>query len=285
MVAVAIKNNKIMAVVTRLINTNDKDSPVSVVVSDSVDLAGYVDKTTDQTVGGVKTFSSVVKTNSVRTSGIYPDYTGGFEIITDDGSPAGVFWTFTGNGSIIPQLDNSYDIGYSLSNSPRNVRAGTSFYSPKISDIGGSLTVNIGASDRWVYDSAGVFYPSTDNINDIGKAANGVKTLFVNKVTISKGTVVQHTNTSTAVTIDKSAGTIQTTPNLTAAGASFNFVVNNSLVQSDSVIVVSVFDVNNQIVSAFVSNVAYGVGQFVITVVNQSAIAFNGSQYINFIIV
>lgn len=102
---------------------------------------------------------------------------------------------------------------------------------------------------------------------------------------ITKSTVTQATNSTTAVTINAHAGVI-TTVSLTNAGeASNTFTVNNNQVASDSAVVASICNyVGNGIPVVHVNNVSNG--SFTITVFNShGSAALNAAAKISFIVV
>jgi hypothetical protein len=78
----------------------------------------------------------------------------------------------------------------------------------------------------------------SSKIDEIINAVNAFAiSLITNKVTITKGSVTQGTNITTAVTINAGAGVITTVALTTAGGATSGpFIVNNSYVTSTSVI-------------------------------------------------
>lgn len=87
--------------------------------------------------------------------------------------------------------------------------------------------------------------------------------LNASKLTLTKGSVTQLTNITTAVTCNASAGYITTVSSTLAANGSASFTVNNTSVLADSCIV------------ANISNYSGTTGVPVITVDNQTNNAFN----------
>ena len=99
-------------------------------------------------------------------------------------------------------------------------------------------------------------------------------------------TVIQTTNITTGVTINKPAGTIQTVAVALATGVTGNaeFTVTNSHVEIGDVVAVSVRSgpADGEHVSAFVSEVA--AGSFKIVLVNHDGAQADGVMLINFIV-
>jgi len=82
------------------------------------------------------------------------------------------------------------------------------------------------------------FNALVEGLNDLGIADDG--NLTPASVTITKGTVTQLTNITTAVTVNASAGVITTVALTTAGGATSGpFTVNNSYVTSTSTIILT----------------------------------------------
>ena len=83
------------------------------------------------------------------------------------------------------------------------------------------------------------------------------------------GTVTQTTSHATAVTLNKRAGVITLAADAVAATTNAQFTVNNSTVQADSVILVTMQDENtqdNKQLACAINTVA--AGSFIISVVN-----------------
>jgi len=106
-----------------------------------------------------------------------------------------------------------------------------------------------------------------------------IMNIFV--TSISKGTVTQLTNATTAVTLNKKAGVITTVALSTAADTSFEFTVNNSVVKADSIVLASVEYTGNGHPSVHVKSVAAGSFVVVVRNVNASA-ALNAAADIHF---
>tara|TARA_E500000305_G_C3871226_1_gene165255 strand:+ start:86 stop:553 length:468 start_codon:yes stop_codon:yes gene_type:complete len=85
----------------------------------------------------------------------------------------------------------------------------------------------------------------------------------------NSGTVTQATNHTTAVTINATSGVITTAAATLAATTNAEFTVNNSTVQADSVILITVQDENTQNnVQLAAATHTIGAGSFKISLVN-----------------
>jgi hypothetical protein len=100
----------------------------------------------------------------------------------------------------------------------------------------------------------------------------------------SGGTVVQLTNKTTAVTLNKISGRITMNGAALAAGAEVSFTVNNNLVAATDVPVVSVQSVGTA-GSYLVSVGSVSSGAFTITVSNASAASLSQAVVLNYIII
>lgn len=97
------------------------------------------------------------------------------------------------------------------------------------------------------------------------------------------GAVTQITNSATAVTLDKVCGQITTVALTTAAGAEEAFVVNNSNVDANDVIVVNTTYAGGGKPIVFVTNV--GAGVFTVNISNVSASALDAVLVVNFAVI
>ena len=98
------------------------------------------------------------------------------------------------------------------------------------------------------------------------------------------GAVTQITNSATAVTLDKPCGQITTVALTTAAAAEEAFVVNNSLVDANDVIVVSTTYAGAGKPIVFVTNV--GAGAFTVNITNvHAANALDAVLVVNFAVI
>lgn len=98
------------------------------------------------------------------------------------------------------------------------------------------------------------------------------------------GAVTQATNASTAVTLDKPCGQITTVALTTAAAAEEAFVVNNSLVDANDVIVVNTTYAGGGKPIVFVTNV--GAGVFTVNITNvHAANALDAVLVVNFAVI
>ena len=97
------------------------------------------------------------------------------------------------------------------------------------------------------------------------------------------GAVTQITNAATAVTLDKVCGQITTVALTTAAAAEEAFVVNNSNVDANDVIVVNTTYAGGGKPIVFVTNV--GAGVFTVNITNVSASALDAVLVVNFAVI
>lgn len=102
----------------------------------------------------------------------------------------------------------------------------------------------------------------------------------------SGGTVTQATSKSTAVTLNKPTGQITMNNAALVAGATVEFIVNNSLVTSSDTVIV------NPVVGTYVGAAAVyrvsavpGNGFFYVVVTNQSGVSYSEAFKINFVII
>ena len=102
------------------------------------------------------------------------------------------------------------------------------------------------------------------------------------ELNVTKSSVTQLTNITTAVTINSSAGVITTVSSTLASNSSATFTVNNSKVEADSIVLANVCDYDgtgNPVLH--INDVAAGSFKIVLRNVSDSA-AFNGVLKINF---
>ncbi len=98
------------------------------------------------------------------------------------------------------------------------------------------------------------------------------------------GTVTQSTNKSTAVTLNKMCGQITMSGAAIAAGAEVSFMVNNSLVSTTDVALVSIQSVGT--VGAYLVSVsAVNNGSFSVTLSNASTGSLSQAIKLNFVII
>lgn len=151
-----------------------------------------------------------------------------------------------------------------------------------------------GTRRGWKFDPAGrmsAVYNDTEvfdfDANDVefsfpvlSKNADGA----IGYSTGAGGAVTQVTNATTAVTINKPCGQITTVALTTAAAAEEAFVVNNSLVDANDVIVVNTTYAGGGKPVVFVTNVGAGVFTVNISNVHASA-ALNAVLVVNFAVI
>jgi hypothetical protein len=104
------------------------------------------------------------------------------------------------------------------------------------------------------------------------------------EVNITKSTVTQLTNITTAVTINSSAGVITTVSSTLASNTSASFTVNNSKVDANSVVLANVSNYSgtgNPVLH--IHSVSAGSFQIVLRNVSDSA-AFNAALNISFVV-
>ena len=111
--------------------------------------------------------------------------------------------------------------------------------------------------------------------------------LVASRPKITKSTVTQLTSTTTAVTINASAGVVTTISSTLAADATETFVVNNSYCGADSVILVNHLSYTGTDSTAVITVNVVDIGSdvFSIQVGNGSGAVLDGSLTIGFLIV
>jgi len=89
-------------------------------------------------------------------------------------------WSIPTTGHLYAGANNTYDIGAGLSaNSPRSIYAATSMVTPKIGrDSSASFTIMTDSADRWIYNSAGMMYPATDDTYDAGLTGTRIRGVY-----------------------------------------------------------------------------------------------------------
>lgn len=89
-------------------------------------------------------------------------------------------WYITTAGHWYAATNNARDIGGGLAaNSPRNIYAATSVVTPKIGrDSSASFTVMTDSTDRWIVNSAGMWYPALDTTYDFGLTGTRIRSIF-----------------------------------------------------------------------------------------------------------
>jgi len=98
-------------------------------------------------------------------------------------------WIVQSTGNFIANADNTYDIGASGANRPRNIyAAGNVIATAVYGQPSGGLTLGVnGSTGVWqIFAGVGTFLPLTDNTYDIGGGVNRVRNLFVGSSLISK---------------------------------------------------------------------------------------------------
>ena len=102
--------------------------------------------------------------------------------------------------------------------------------------------------------------------------------------TAAQGTVTQATDKSTGVTLNKSAGRITMNNAALAGGAVVSFVLTNSLISSNDVIIVNVSsNTTGSAAGAYTTYVSYmSAGTALITLRNLSATSYSEAVIINF---
>lgn len=107
--------------------------------------------------------------------------------------------------------------------------------------------------------------------------ADGLKPLY------NKGTVTQATSISTAVTLNTPSGVITTVSSTVGAGGEASFTVNNNIVTTSSVILVSAqyTGAGNAIVT--VDSIA--AGSFVVTIGNAGTVALAGVVKVHYMVI
>jgi hypothetical protein len=99
---------------------------------------------------------------------------------------------------------------------------------------------------------------------------------------LGRGTVTQATSITTGVTLNARAGVVTTVASTLAANADAAFVVTNSYVKSDSVIVLTCLNTGAGIATAQVSAVADG--SFTVLLANSGNAAFNSTIGVHFLV-
>jgi hypothetical protein len=99
---------------------------------------------------------------------------------------------------------------------------------------------------------------------------------------LDRGTVTQATSITTGVTLNARAGVVTTVASTLAANADAAFVVTNSYVKSDSVIVLTCLNTGAGIATAQVSAVADG--SFTVLLANSGNAAFNSTIGVHFLV-
>lgn len=126
------------------------------------------------------------------------------------------------------------------------------------------------------------FLPSKDNgrFYVFSKQFNAL----VDKVNtlLGRGTVTQATSITTGVTLNARAGVVTTVASTLAANTDAAFVVTNSYVKSDSVIVLTCLNTGASIATAQTSAVADG--SFTVLLANSGNAAFNSTIGVHFLV-
>lgn len=99
------------------------------------------------------------------------------------------------------------------------------------------------------------------------------------------GTVTQVTSKSTGVTLHKPCGTITTTADALAAGASVTFIVTNSLVAATDVVIINLVGGVGASANYRVENENTNAGLFRVRVTNLSAGSLSEALVINFVVI
>ena len=99
---------------------------------------------------------------------------------------------------------------------------------------------------------------------------------------LGRGTVTQATSITTAVTLNKRSGIVTTVSSTLAANAEAEFTVNNSFVESDSVVILTGLYNGNSHVSLNVKSVADG--SFVVVLANSGGAALNATVGVQFLV-
>ena len=133
----------------------------------------------------------------------------------------------------------------------------------------------------------GATFDSTVATTGLVTAAGGLvstsATQPVGYATGAGGAVTQITSAATAVTLDKPCGQITTVALTTAGAAEEAFVVNNSLVDANDVIVVNTTYAGAGKPIVFVTNV--GAGVFTVNITNVDASSLNAVLVVNFAVI
>lgn len=99
---------------------------------------------------------------------------------------------------------------------------------------------------------------------------------------LGRGTVTQATSITTAVTLNKRSGIVTTVSSTLAANAEAEFTVNNSFVESDSVVILTGLYNGDSHVSLNVRSVADG--SFVVVLANSGSVALNATVGVQFLV-
>jgi hypothetical protein len=116
----------------------------------------------------------------------------------------------------------------------------------------------------------------------VGVLAN--PTCCVKSISLSKGTVTQSTNRTTAVTLNSSAGVITTASATIPVSSNVAFTVNNSYVKADSVILLTINTDGLTAYSVHLSVESVAAGSFVIRTFNANGAVAIGAIKINYVI-
>jgi hypothetical protein len=126
------------------------------------------------------------------------------------------------------------------------------------------------------------FLPSKDNgrfyvfSKQFNALVDSINTL------LGRGTVTQATSITTGVTLNARAGVVTTVASALAANADAAFVVTNSYVKSDSVIVLTCLNTGASIATAQTSAVADG--SFTVLLANSGNDPFNSTIGVHFLV-
>ena len=99
---------------------------------------------------------------------------------------------------------------------------------------------------------------------------------------LGRGTVTQATSITTAVTLNKRSGIVTTVSSTLAANAEAEFTVNNSFVESDSVVILTGLYNGDSHVSLNVKSVADG--SFVVVLANSGGATLNTTVGVQFLV-
>lgn len=99
---------------------------------------------------------------------------------------------------------------------------------------------------------------------------------------LGRGTVTQATSITTAVTLNKRSGIVTTVSSTLAANAEAEFTLNNSFVESDSVVILTGLYNGDSHVSLNVKSVADG--SFVVVLANSGGAALNATVGVQFLV-
>jgi hypothetical protein len=99
---------------------------------------------------------------------------------------------------------------------------------------------------------------------------------------LGRGTVTQATSITTAVTLNKRSGIVTTVSSTLNTNLEAEFTVNNSFVESDSVIILTGLYDGNSHVSLNVKSVTDG--SFVVVLANSGGVALNATVGVQFLV-